>query len=51
VDANAGAAGGTGQSITLENVSYAALQAYAGGSTDAAFITKLLLDGNLKTDP
>jgi len=50
VDANAGALGGTGQSITLANVSYAALQTYAGGSTDAAIIAKLLLDGNLKTD-
>ena len=48
VDANAGLAGGTGQTITLENVQYTALQLYAGGGgTDAAIITKLLTDGNL----
>jgi Ca2+-binding RTX toxin-like protein len=50
VDANAGAAGGTGQTITLENVQFTALQAYAGGMSDAAILTKLLSDGNLKTD-
>jgi hypothetical protein len=50
VDANAGVAGGTGQTITLENVQYTALQTYAGGTSDAAIITKLLLDGHLKTD-
>lgn len=50
VDANAGAAGGTGQTITLENVQYAALQTYAGGTSDAAILAKLLTDGNLKTD-
>ena len=50
VDANAGAAGGTGQTITLENVQYTALQTYAGGTSDAAIITQLLVDGHLKTD-
>jgi len=51
VDANAGATGGTGQTITLENVQFAALQSYVGGTgDDAAIITKLLTDGNLKTD-
>uniref|UniRef100_UPI0010F7F983 DUF5801 repeats-in-toxin domain-containing protein n=1 Tax=Ramlibacter sp. 2FC TaxID=2502188 RepID=UPI0010F7F983 len=38
------------QTITLENVQYTALQTYAGGTSDAAIITKLLTDGNLKTD-
>ena len=50
VDANAGVAGGTGQTITLENVSYASLQAYAGGVSDIAIITKLLPVVILKTD-
>jgi Calx-beta domain/RTX calcium-binding nonapeptide repeat (4 copies) len=51
VDANAGAAGGAGQTITLENVQFMALQSYAGGSgDDAAIIAKLLADGHLKTD-
>jgi predicted acyltransferase (DUF342 family) len=53
VDANGAAAGGTGQTITLENVSFASLQAHAaysgsaGGASDVAIITKLLADGNL----
>jgi Ca2+-binding RTX toxin-like protein len=51
VDANAGAAGGTGQSITLENVQFTALQTYAGGSSDAAIITKLLADSLIITGP
>ena len=42
--------GGVTQTVTLENVSYAALQASAGGTSDAAIIAKLLTDGNLKTD-
>jgi Ca2+-binding RTX toxin-like protein len=50
VDANAGATGGTGQTITLENVQFTALQTYAGGNDDVAIITKLLNEGNLKTD-
>jgi hypothetical protein len=51
VDANAGAAGGTGQTITLENIQFEALQTYVGGlGDDAAIISKLLEDGNLKTD-
>ncbi|MDO9144921.1 type I secretion C-terminal target domain-containing protein, partial [Rhodoferax sp.] len=50
VDANAGATGGTGQTITLENVQFTALQTYANGADDVAIITKLLNDGNLKTD-
>ena len=37
------------QTITLENVTFAALQAYAG-SSDATIITNLLANGNLKTD-
>ncbi|MDO9144919.1 retention module-containing protein [Rhodoferax sp.] len=49
VDANAGTAGGTGQSITLESVQYSALQAIGDGS-DGAILAKLLTDGNLKTD-
>ncbi len=51
IDANAGGAGGTGQTIVLDNVAYTDLQAYAGGAgDDAAIITKLLSDGNLKVD-
>ncbi len=50
VDANGAADGGMGQTITLENVSYSDLQAYAGVS-DMDIITKLLADGNLKTSP
>jgi hypothetical protein len=56
VDANGAAASGTGQTITLENVTFASLQAsasYSGGAgslSDIAIITKLLADGNLKTD-
>jgi hypothetical protein len=51
VDANAGAAGGTGQTITLENIQFEALQTYVGGlGDDAAIISRLLEDGNLKTD-
>ncbi|MDP3335153.1 MAG: type I secretion C-terminal target domain-containing protein, partial [Rhodoferax sp.] len=50
VDANAGTTGGTGQSITLENVQYSALQTFAGGTSDADILAKLLTDGNLKTD-
>jgi Ca2+-binding RTX toxin-like protein len=49
VDANAGLAGGTGQTITLTNVAFSDLQSDYG-TTDAAIITKLLADGNLKTD-
>ena len=45
-----GQASSVGQTIVLENVSYAALQTYAGGTSDAAIITKLLVDGHLKTD-
>ncbi len=52
VDANGAADGGTGQTITLENISFASLQAYAGGGgSDIDIITKLLAGGNLKTDP
>jgi len=51
IDANAGGAGGTGQTIVLDNVQFSDLQAYAGGAgDDVAIITKLLSDGNLKTD-
>jgi hypothetical protein len=51
VDANGAAAGGTGQTITLENITFASLQAHAGGTSDIAIITKLLADGNLITSP
>jgi Ca2+-binding RTX toxin-like protein len=51
VDANAGADGGIGQTITLENIQFEALQSYVGGlGDDAAIIARLLDDGNLKTD-
>ncbi|GEM_PF-2472961 len=50
VDANAGSPGGTGQTIVLDNVQFADLTSYAGGSSDTAIITKLLDSGNLKTD-
>ena len=52
VDINATAAGNqTGPTILLENVSFAALQAYAGGiGSEAEIITKLLAAGNLKVD-
>jgi Ca2+-binding RTX toxin-like protein len=50
VDANAGTDGGTGQSITLENVQYSDLQSWAGDTSDTAIIAKLLTEGNLKTD-
>ena len=42
--------GGVTQTITLENIQLSALQAAAGGVSDVAIITKLLTDGNLKTD-
>ncbi len=42
--------GGVTQTITLESVQLSVLQASAGGATDLAIITKLLADGNLKTD-
>ena len=51
VDANAAASGGTGQTITLVNITFASWQAYAGGSSDTAIIAKLLADGNLITGP
>jgi Ca2+-binding RTX toxin-like protein len=51
VDANGATPGGTGQTITLENVQFTALQTYAGGGgSDAAILAKLLSDGHLKTD-
>jgi Ca2+-binding RTX toxin-like protein len=56
VDANAGGPDGTGQTITLENVQFLALQTHAaftgsaGSASDIAILTKLLTDGNLKTD-
>ena len=51
VDANGLLPGGAGQTITLENVQFTALQTYAGGGgSDAAILTKLLSDGHLKTD-
>ena len=51
VDANGLVPGGAGQTITLENVQFTALQNYAGGGgSDAAILTKLLGDGHLKTD-
>ena len=49
VDANGVADGGNGQSITLQNVAFDDLQTNYG-TTDVAIITKLLADGNLKTD-
>ena len=42
--------GGVAQTVTLGNVQYGDLQTLAGGTTDIAIITKLLADGNLKTD-
>jgi hypothetical protein len=57
VDTNGAAAGGAGQTITLENVSFASLQAHAaysgsaGSASDVAVITKLLADGNLVASP
>jgi Ca2+-binding RTX toxin-like protein len=40
-----------GQTILLENITYASLQTHAGGASDVAIITKLLADGNLITGP
>jgi Ca2+-binding RTX toxin-like protein len=52
VNTNGQPSGGTGQTITLENFTFASLQAYAGGGgSDAAIIAKLLNDGNLITSP
>jgi predicted acyltransferase (DUF342 family) len=51
VDTNGTAFGGGGQTILLENITYASLQTHAGGITDVAIITKLLTDGNLITGP
>jgi Ca2+-binding RTX toxin-like protein len=57
VDANGTAAGGTGQTITLENITFADLQAHAvfsgtaGSASDVAIITKLLAESNLVTSP
>ena len=48
VNATGDAAGGTGQTITLENVQFMAFQVYAG-TTDVDIINKLLADGHLKT--
>jgi len=48
VDANAGSAGGTGQTIVLDNVSFSDLTTYAGGSSDQAIIQALLDNHNLK---
>jgi Zn-dependent alcohol dehydrogenase len=56
VDANAGGLDGTGQTITLENVQLYDLQVSAsytgnaGSASDIAILTRLLADGNLKTD-
>ena len=38
------------KTITLVNVQYSELQHLAEGPSDVAIITKLLSDGNLKTD-
>jgi large repetitive protein len=43
-----GGTGTAGQTIVLDNVSFADLQTYAGGTTNADIIGKLLSDGNLK---
>jgi len=57
VDTNGAAAGGTGQTILLENITFASLQAHAtfsgsaGSASDVAIIQKLLTDGNLITGP
>lgn len=50
VDANGPGGGGTGQVIVLDNIAFADLQAYAGGTSDADIINKLLQNGNLKVD-
>jgi len=57
VDTNGAAAGGTGQTILLENITFADLQAHAvfsgiaGSASDVAIITKLLAESNLVTSP
>jgi Ca2+-binding RTX toxin-like protein len=58
VDANGPAdAGGTGQTITLDNIIFTDLQASAsytgsaGSASDIAILTKLLRDSNLLTTP
>jgi len=58
VDTNGAAAGGTGQTILLENITFADLQAHAtfpagsaSSASDVAIITKLLAEGNLVTGP
>ena len=49
IDPNGTATGGVTQTIVLDNVSYAQLQAYAGGTgDDAAIINKLLTNEQLK---
>ena len=50
VDADGAGSGGVTQTITLDNVSLLQLTTYAGGTSDATIIAKLLSDGHLKTD-
>ncbi len=50
IGVHAGGSGPVTQTITLESVQYSALQTFAGGTSDADIITKLLDNGNLKTD-
>lgn len=50
VDADGTGSGGVTQTITLDNVSLATLQGYAGGTGDAAIIAALITNGNLKID-
>jgi Ca2+-binding RTX toxin-like protein len=48
VDTNGTTAGGEGQTITLENITYAEMQAYGGNTgTDSDIITKMLADTSL----
>jgi hypothetical protein len=48
VDTNGGAAGGEGQTITLENITFTDLQTYAGGTgSNTDIIAEMLSDNSL----
>jgi|GEM_PF-2970450 len=51
IDVDGAGGGAVGQQVVLDNVSYAELQSYAGGTgSDADIIPKMLNNGNLKVD-
>jgi len=47
VDTNGAAAGGEGQTITLENITYASWASYAGSTSDSNIIAQMLSDTSL----